>query len=216
LPLSTGPNVPKLTKGMVLSMTKLEFLDDLKSRLSQLPQEELGKRLAYYAELIDDMTEDGMDEHTAVQKLGDISKIAEDILREQPLQSLVKSRVKPRGGWTALNIILLVLGFPIWFPLVMTFFAIMLTVYIVIWTVVVVLFAVVFAIGASGLALIIGGIWDIIPNPLIAIILLGAGVALAGLAIFAFLGAVYTAKGLAKLTVLIARGIKSLFIKRKS
>jgi uncharacterized membrane protein len=196
-------------------MTKREFLDDLKSRLTQLPPEELGKRLAYYAELIDDMTEDGMDEQAAVEKLGDISKIAEEILREQPLQTLVKSRVKPRGGWTALNIILLVLGFPVWFPLMMTFISVVLSIYVVIWSIVVVLFAVVFAIGASGLALIIGGIWSMFTNPAGSILILGAGIGLAGLAIFAFLGAVYTAKGLAKLTVLIARGIKSLFIKRK-
>jgi len=197
-------------------MTKREFLDDLKSRLSQLPPDEIGKRLAYYAELIDDMTEDGMDEHAAVEKLGDISKIAEDILREQPLQTLVKSRVKPRGGWTALNIILLVLGFPVWFPILMAIFAVVFSIYVVIWSVVVVLFAVVFAIAASGLALIVGGIWNMFHNPLLALMVLGSGVALAGLSILAFLGAIYTAKGLAKLTVLIARGIKSLFIRKKA
>ena len=196
-------------------MTKREFLDDLKSRLSQLPPDELGKRLAYYAELIDDMTEDCMDEHAAVEKLGDVSKIAEEILREQPLQTLVKTRVKPRGGWTALNIILLVLGFPVWFPIMMTFLAVVLSIYIVIWSIVVVLFAVVFAIAASGLALIVGGIWNLIASPASGILMLGAGTGLAGLAILAFLGSVYAAKGLAKLTVLIARGIKSLFIKRK-
>ena len=79
-----------------------------------------------------------------------------------------------------------------------------------------VLFAVVFAIAASGLALIVGGIWDIISNPLTALMILGAGVALAGLAVFAFLGAVYAAKGLAKLTVLIAKGVKSLFIRKRA
>ncbi|HOP12329.1 MAG TPA: DUF1700 domain-containing protein [Oscillospiraceae bacterium] len=197
-------------------MTKREFLDDLKSRLSQLPPDEIGKRLAYYAELIDDMTEDGMDEAAAVDKLGDISKIAEDILREQPLQTLVKSRVRPRGGWTALNIILLVLGFPVWFPILMAIFAVVLSIYVVIWSVVVVLFAVVFAIAASGLALIVGGIWNMFHNPLLALMVLGSGVALAGLSILAFLGAMYTAKGLAKLTVLIARGIKTLFIRKKA
>jgi len=178
-------------------MTKREFLDDLKSRLSQLPPDEIGKRLAYYAELIDDMVEDGMEEAAAVAKLGDVSKIADDILREQPLPTLVKSRVRPSGGWTALDIVLLVLGFPVWFPILMAFLAVVLSVYVVIWSVVVVLFAVVFAIAASGLALIVGGIWDIISNPLTALMILGAGVALAGLAVFAFLGAVYAAKGLA-------------------
>jgi len=197
-------------------MTKREFLDDLKSRLSQLPPDEIGKRLAYYAELIDDMVEDGMDEAAAVAKLGDVSKIADDILREQPLPTLVKSRVRPSGGWTALDIVLLVLGFPVWFPILMAFLAVVLSVYVVIWSVVVVLFAVVFAIAASGLALIVGGIWDIISNPLTALMILGAGVALAGLAVFAFLGAVYAAKGLAKLTVLIAKGVKSLFIRKRA
>lgn len=196
-------------------MTKHEFLDDLKNRLSQLPPDELGKRLAFYAELIDDMTEDGMDEAAATAKLGDIPKIAEEILRDQPLQTLVKSRVKPKGGWTALNIILLVLGFPLWFPLLMALIAVTLAVYVVIWTVVAVLFTVVFAIGVSGLALIIGGVWSLIATPAGAILLLGSGAALAGLSIFAFLGAVYAAKGLAKLTAAIAGGIKSLFIKRK-
>jgi len=197
-------------------MTKREFLDDLKSHLSQLPQDELGKRLAYYSELIDDMTEDGMDEAAAVERLGDVSKIADDILREQPLQTLVKTRMRPSGGWTALNIIFLVLGFPIWFPLLMAFLAVVLSMYIVIWSIVVVLFAVVFSIAESGIALIVGGIWNIINNPIVALIALGSGVALAGLAIFAFLGAVAAAKGLAKLTVLIARGIKSLFIRKKA
>lgn len=201
---------------MGITMTKREFLDDLKGRLSQLPPEELGKRLAYYAELIDDMTEDGLDEHAAVAKLGDISKIAEEILREQPLPTLVKTRMRPSGGWTALTIILLILGFPVWFPLMMAFLAVVLSIYVVIWSMVVVIFAVVFAIAASGMMLIVGGIWNIIHNPLLGLIALGSGVALAGLAIFAFLGAVYTAKGLAKLTVIIARGIKSLFIRRKA
>ena len=114
-------------------MTKREFLDDLKSRLSQLPPDEIGKRLAYYAELIDDMVEDGMDEAAAVAKLGDVSKIADDILREQPLPTLVKSRVRPSGGWTALDIVLLVLGFPVWFPILMAFLAVVLSVYVVIW-----------------------------------------------------------------------------------
>ncbi len=201
---------------MVITMTKREFLDDLKSRLSQLPPDELGKRLAYYAELIDDMTEDGLDEHAAVAKLGDISKIAEEILREQPLQTLVKTRMRPSGGWTALNIIFLVLGFPLWFPLLMAFIAVVLSMYVVIWSIVVVLFAVVFSIGASGIALIIFGIWNMIQNPPLALIALGSGVALAGLAVFAFLGAVAAAKGLAKLTVVIAKGVKSMFIRKKA
>ena len=56
-------------------MTKLAFLDELEKRLSQLPQEEIDKHLSYYAEMIDDMTEDGMDEAAAVEKLGYADKM---------------------------------------------------------------------------------------------------------------------------------------------
>ena len=135
-------------------MTKREFLDVLKGRLSQLPQEELEKQLAYYAELIDDMTEDGMDEALAVEKLGDVSKISENILQELPFPVLVKSRVRPGGGWTAFSIVLLVLGLPVWLPILAAIFAVVLSVYLVIWAVIVTLFAVVFSIAISGLALI--------------------------------------------------------------
>ena len=46
--------------------------------------------------------------------------------------------------------------------------------------------------------------------------ILGGGAGCAGLSIFAFLGALAVAKGLVKLTVIIARWIKSLFIKKEA
>ncbi len=197
-------------------MTKIDFLDALKGRLSQLPPEELEKQQAYYSELIDDMTEDGMDEALAVEKLGDVSKIAETILQEVPFQVLVKSRVRPGGGWTALSIILLILGSPVWVPILATIFAVVLSVYLVIWAVIVTLFAVVISIVITGLALIIASIVIATHNLPLALMVLGGGAACAGLSILAFLGALAVAKGLVKLTVIIARWIKSLFIKKEA
>jgi len=197
-------------------MTKDEFLGGLKSRLSQLPQDELKKQLSYYGELIDDMTEDGMDEALAIAKLGDLAKIAESILQEQPLPSLVKSRVRPSGGWTAFSIVLLVLGAPVWLPVSLALFAVLLSVYIVIWAVIVVLFAVVLAIALSGLALIAAALWLAGPGLPLAWMALGAGVLCAGLSIFAFFGALLAAKGLVRLTVMLAGWIKSLFMRKES
>lgn len=197
-------------------MTKHEFLDALKGRLTQLPPDELEKQLSYYAELIDDMTEDGIEEAQAVEKLGDISKISEEILQELPLPVLVNSRVRPGGGWTALSIVLLVLGSPIWLPILIALLAVVLAVYITIWAVIVALFAVVLSIALSGLALIIGTAWIVGHDLPLALMILGGGVACAGFSIFAFLGALIAAKGLVKLTGMIARWIKSLFIRKEA
>lgn len=196
-------------------MTKHEFLEKLRSRLTQLPGDEVEKQLAYYAELIDDMMEDGILEERAVEKLGDVEKIAQTVLQETPLHKLVKSRVKPGGGWTALSIVLLVLGAPVWMPIAVALFAVLLAVYLVIWSVVVVLFAVVLAVALSGLALIVAIFLfpAMLPLKLFAF---GAGIALAGLSILAFFGALAVVKGLLRLTVAIARGIKSLFIRKEN
>lgn len=197
-------------------MTKQEFLDALRARLTQLPREELDKQTAYFSEMIDDMTEDGLDEAEAVSRLGDVSETAESILQELPLSALVRSRVRPKSGWSVLSIVLLVLGSPVWLPIGLALFAVVLSVYIVIWAVIVVLFAAVLAIGVSGLGLIAMAFINIGGGFAPFIMALGAGVACAGLSIFAFLGSLQAAKGLVRLTALIARGIKSLFIRKEA
>lgn len=52
-------------------MQKTEFLDRLRTALADLPAEELEKTLGYYAEMIEDRMEDGMDEEAAVAAMGD-------------------------------------------------------------------------------------------------------------------------------------------------
>lgn len=63
-------------------MNKHDFLSALERALSALPERERREQLEYYSELIDDMVEDGMDEHDATERLGDVYTIAADILRE--------------------------------------------------------------------------------------------------------------------------------------
>lgn len=195
-------------------MKKDEFLDTLKSRIAQLPKDEIDKQLAYYSEMIDDMVEDGIEEAHAVEKLGDMSKIAQTVLQETPLPVLMKSRVRPGGGWTALSIVLLVLGSPVWLPISLALLAILLAVYLVIWSVIVVLFAAVLAIALSGIALI-AAVFIVPATILQKIFAFGAGIALAGLSILSFYGALAVAKELVRLTAVIAKWVKSLFIKKE-
>ena len=94
-------------------MTKLEYLDQLRSCLGQLPPEEAEKAAIYYGELIDDMTEDGYTEQEAVQALAPPAQAARQVLEELPLSTLVKSRAKPKKGWTPAAIVLAAVGSPI-------------------------------------------------------------------------------------------------------
>ena len=131
-------------------MNKSEFLHILRSCLGQLTAEEREQNIAYYEELFSDMLEEGMSEEEAAAHLGDPEQIAWEILAEQPLPLLVKSRVRPSGGWTALSITLIVLGSPVSLPLLMAAAAVILSVFVVIWALILSVLAVALAGGSCG------------------------------------------------------------------
>ena len=68
-------------------MTKRDFLYTLETRLRALPKAEREETVAYYRELIDDMTEEGLSEQEAVARLEDIDLIVGRILGEKGAQS---------------------------------------------------------------------------------------------------------------------------------
>ena len=72
-------------------MTKIEFILELKNKLSGLPQAEVDDRLLFYSEMIDDRIEDGMTEEAAVNDLGSIDEIASQIFMDTPLPKVVKA-----------------------------------------------------------------------------------------------------------------------------
>ena len=103
-------------------MTKNEFLSALDARLTGLPEEDKQKSLSYYAEMIDDRVEDGMTEEEAVSALGNMDGIVKQILDETPISKLVKEKVRAKEAPSGALIVLLVLGAPLWLPLVITAF----------------------------------------------------------------------------------------------
>ena len=197
-------------------MNKATFLATLRVRLAPLPQEERERTLDYYEEMIDDRVEDGMTEEEAVASLEDIDTIVQRMIEDTPITTLVKTRVKAKGSWSGTAIVLSILGFPLWFPLLAAFFAILLSVYIVIW-------AVVLSIAAAVLGLILGGAALLIVSPILLItkpvsMLFFCGCALAsiGLGILFLLGMIYAAKGTIWLTKAIGRGVKRMFIRKEA
>lgn len=196
-------------------MTKADFLQLLERALSQLSEEERRANLEYYSELLDDMLEEGMTEAEATAKLGSPAAIAESILQEMPLSKLVSSRMKPKSGWTPLAIILAVVGSPIWVPLLLAGVAVVAALFVSIWALAVVAVVVVLALALAVIAAPVLAVRTAVLTLPLGLLLLGGGLVLLGLCVLGGLMAVELCKLLAQLTVLLARKIKGLFIRKE-
>ena len=190
-------------------MRKYAFLAKLQNRLSGLPQEDIEKSLEYYAELIDDRMEDGLDEESAVRSLGSIDEIASQIFSEIPMKKIVREKVKKQGGMRAWEIVLLAVGSPIWIVLLAAAFLILLSVYIVIWSGAIV----VYSVGIAFSALAVGGtlgsvILLAVGRVGTGLLLLGTGLFSAGMSILMFFACKYTTKGMVWLSKKIWIGVK--------
>jgi uncharacterized membrane protein len=115
-------------------MTKDEFIDQLRKNLSGLPKEEIDDRISFYEEMIDDKIQDGYKEEDVISDLGSPDKVAREIIGDVPLRKIIKERVTPKRSLKAWEIVLIILGFPIWFPLVLAILIIFLSGFIVIWS----------------------------------------------------------------------------------
>ena len=197
-------------------MNKKEFLACLRERLSGLPQADIEERLAFYDEMIDDRMEDGLSEEEAVAELGPIDEIVAQIVAETPLTRIVRERMKPARRIRAWEIILLVLGFPLWFPLLIAAFAVLLSIYIVIWAVIISLWAVDLSFAVACLGCVAGGVLLLIGTGVSpGLVVLSAGLVLAGLAVLLFFVCKAAGKGALILAKKIALGIKSLFLRKE-
>ncbi len=198
-------------------MNKDQFLLALYDELRGLPVDDVGRSVAYYREMIDERVEDGMSEEEAVAALGRVEEIADQILADMPLHTLVRERVT--GGQRRLpawEIILLVLGSPLWFALAITAISLLFAFYVTIWALVLAFGAVVFALLIAGVAGVLCCIPALLRGGFGALLMsLGAGLVCGGIAtvlMFALRGAV---KGTAGLSTHILFWVKSLFVRKE-
>ena len=132
------------------------------------------------------------------------------------MHTLIKHKARSmRTGSKVLNIVLLVLGFPLWFPLVMAMFVVFLSIYVVIWSLIIVLFSIVLAFAVVALTGLFGSPFGFFTQPAIGILMIGGGLVCGGLAILSFFPALYASKGLIRLTAWVARKIRSLFLRKE-
>ena len=195
-------------------MRKQEFLDALERELARLPQKEVEERLAFYEEMIDDRIEDGLAEEDAVAAIGSVREITEQIIADIPLARLAKEKIKPKRKMKTWEIVLLTVGSLVWIPLGISAVAVILSLYVVLWALVVTVWAVFVALAACGAGGTVASIcFALGGNGLVGLVVLGAGLVSAGLAILLFFGFLAATKGIAWLTKKITLGIKKAFVK---
>lgn len=197
-------------------MLKNEFINELRARLSGLPEREVADRLCFYGEMIDDRIEEGLCEEAAVAAVGSIDEIVAEITADIPLSSIIKERTKKTRRLSAFEITLIILGFPLWFPLLIAAFSVVISLYAVLWSLVVSLWSVFVALVGAAFGVVVGGIITlIIGNAFSALAFIGVGALSAGLSIFLFFGCRAATKGSVRLTKALPLAIKKCFIKRE-
>ena len=152
-------------------MDKNTFLQTLQKRLKGLPEEDVLRTLDYYREMIEDRMEEGLTEEEAVADMGAVDEIAEPLLPKAAKRKL--------SAW---EIVLLVLGFPVWFSLLAAVAAVIIAIVVS-----------VYAVDISLAACCAGGILCAVVYLVQlhfagAAFLFGAGLLCGGLAIFCFWG----------------------------
>lgn len=193
-------------------MLKQEFLAELEAGLSGLPRDDIEERLTFYSEMIDDRMEEGVSEEQAVAEIGTVEEVISRIVAETPLSRLVREKVKPKRTQGTWEIVLLILGSPMWLTLTLAALTVILAVYVVVWALIVSLWALEASLAACSLVgLLTTDIYVLQGNFPAGIAMLGVGVFCAGLTILLFFGCTKATKGSLWLSKKAVLGMKSLF-----
>ena len=197
-------------------MDKQAFLTQMRESLTGLPQEDVAEHLNFYREMIDDRLEEGLTEEAAVAELGPVEDIVAQIVADYPLPKLVRESVRAKRRLRGWEIALLVLGCPVWLPLLIAAAAVLFSLYLVLWCLVVSLWAVELAFVAGALGgLAVGVLLLFRGDGAKGLALLGAGLLLGGLAIFLAFGCRAAGVGVARLTGKMVLGVKARLMRKE-
>lgn len=198
-------------------MNKAEFLNELRTKLNGLPQNDIEERVSFYTEMIDDRVEDGMSEEEAIEQIGPVDKVVETIVSEIPLSKIVKAKVKPQKKMPVWAIVLLVLGFPGWFPILISLVSVIFSVYLTLWIIVITLYAVDLSLAVASIASIASAFVAFIGGePLVGLASIGSFMVCGALSVLMFFGCGYVVKGVVFVTRKMLLGIKSWFIGKEN
>ena len=197
-----------LLDGMMPNMDGWDTLKAIRKKLKGLSKNEIEERLNFYSEIIEDKKEEGATEEEAIKELAIINGIDEQFLNENDtpiLETCEKliGKIKEMEVW---KIILIVLGAPIWFSLLVGAFAVVVSLYVSLLAVVISLYASCLALIVSSFGGIIMGIVYLFSNNVIqGFAIIGLSLVCFGLSILLFNLTSLLTKGLIILTKKLIR-----------
>ena len=200
-------------------MNKAEYLNQLSERLRHLPGVEVERLLNYYDEMIQDRVEDGASEEDAVLSIGSVEDAVNAAMYETSIPTLMKVRFKEskeKASSKTLWMVLLILGAPIWLPLVAVFFSVCLILYCAIWLLVLSAYLIEISFALTAVVGVISSAANLarLSIPL-GLSLLGVALVAAAIAMLLFRPLIGVAKALMKGTVLFVMKVKSIFIRKE-
>ena len=163
--------------------------------------------------MLDDRIEEGLSEEEAVSEIGSVEEIVRQTVADIPLAKIAREKIRPKRHLKAWEIVLLVIGSPIWFSLGIAAAAVIFAFYVSLWAVIVSLWAVfgalaVCAVGSLPACVIFAANGNVMPG----LAIFSAGIVCAGLSVFLFCGCKETARGILMLTKKITIWMKNCLI----
>lgn len=193
-------------------MTKIEFLTELRKNLCGLPQDEIEDRINFYEEMINDRIDEGKTEEEAVADIGTTDEAVRVIASQTKMSTLVKERIKPKRPISGFEIALIVLGFPLWLPLLMVGFVLLLVAYLLLWIYVIVTYSIEAGLIGSFVTGIIAFFGSVnAGNP--SMVSLGFSLLSLGIGCFFVFACIAATRYNIKISKRLFLGIKSKFIK---
>lgn len=194
-------------------MNRNEYLNAISAKLKGLSEEDLKKALAFYKEALDDRIEEGMTEEEAIADIGTPEDIAAQIAAEIPLSKLIKAKAKTSRSPKVWEIVLLVIFFPIWAPILLSLFILVFSVYISLWFAVLAFVISAVAIILTGAAGLLASV-ILIPHVTVfnVIAFLGVSFLLLGIGCFLLIPTAFAFLGMVKLGGVLIRAIKRMFV----
>jgi uncharacterized membrane protein len=115
-----------------------------------------------------------------------------------------------------LHLTLIILGFPVWFPILAALFAVALSLYVAIWAVVIALWSIPLSLGATALAGIAGAIIAFVSGlPGVGVFTAGCAILCGGLAVLFFFPCLLLSKQVIRFTVFLIKKLARLITGRK-
>ena len=192
-------------------MNKQQFLDELRSKLVGLPDEEIENRISFYEEMINDRIDEGKSEEEAINEIGTVDEVVREIAKDTPLVSLVKHKMKPKRRLRGWEVMLVIFSFPFWLPVVITAIALTFAAIVVMWSGAIA----VYAVEVSMIVTAFWGVGGFIASGMTDTYYLGAALLGFGGSILMVFACVGVTKGMCRLTRFMIIGIKSAFIRKK-